>query len=355
MNLNVFNSGLIKEKFDAKYFSLSVSKDIKEVGKISWYKIKKTIGDYFNLARVLKTEKPSLIYFAVSPVGFALFKDFIFYSITKIYRIPVVFHHHGKGVNAKGKSSSLYRFVYKRMFSNSYHICLSKELISDLSDYFKKEPYVVPNGIADQAGKIDGAKNKAKNCRIVYLSNFTINKGILDVINACKLLKEENLGFQVSLVGKAFDISEKELMIRISELGLDQFVKIIGPKYNDEKSNLLRESDFFVFPTKYERESFPLVILEAFQFGLPVISTNEGGISSMIENNVQGYLIDKNDIVTLANRMSHLIKNPDLIETMGKEARKKYESSYTLEKFENCLVQTIDSILLNISSDKNIA
>jgi glycosyltransferase involved in cell wall biosynthesis len=355
MNLNVLNSTLVKEKFDASYFSLSISKEMTEVGKISWHKLKKTVGDYFNLFSVLRKIRPSLVYFAVSPVGFALFKDFIFFSIIKIYRVPVVFHHHGKGVKAKGESSRFYRFIYTRMFKNSDHICLSKEGVSDLSPYLSREANIVPNGVTDKAGKIEAPKKIKPTCRILYLSNFIINKGILDLIDACRLLKEENLDFEVSLVGKAYDISENEIRSRISGLGLDQFVKVIGPKYDEEKYRIFRESDLFVFPTKYARESFPLVILEAMQFGLPVISTYEGGIPGIIDNDVQGYLVNKNDIPTLADKMGHLIKNPHIMEAMGKRAREKYESRYTLEKFENGVVQAIYSTLSNNSKNKNIA
>jgi glycosyltransferase involved in cell wall biosynthesis len=355
MNLSVFYSSLIKEKFDAHYFTLSVSREMNDVGKIKWYKLKKTIGDYFNLAGTLKSVKPNLVYFAVSPVGFALLKDFIFFSIIKMHGVPVVFHHHGKGVKAKGEGSRLFRFVYNRMFLNSDHICLSKEGIPDLAPYLSKDPYIVFNGIADQAVKMASAKKTTATCRILFLSNFIINKGILDLIEACKLLKEKNLDFEVSLAGKAYDISEKEIEARISELGLDRFVKIIGPKYNEDKNRVFGESDFFVFPTKYEKESFPLVILEAMQFGLPVISTYEGGIPSIIDNDIEGYLVNKNDIAMLADRMSHLISNPGLIEAMGKKAREKYESRYTLERFENNVVRVINSTLAGISKNKNIA
>lgn len=354
MNRSLLNSALIKEKFETRYFTLSISKEMNDVGKIKWYKLKKTIGDYFNLAGTLKREKPGLVYFAVSPVGFALLKDFIFFSIIKLHRIPVVFHHHGKGVKAKGENSRLFRFVYRRMFSNSDHICLSKEGIPDLAPYLSREPYIVSNGIADNAGQLT-PKKKSSPLRILYLSNFIINKGILDLIDACRLLKEKNLDFEVSLAGKAYDITEKELMDRISELGLQQFVKIAGPKYDEEKHNIFRESDLFVFPTKYEKESFPLVILEAMQFGLPVISTFEGGIPSIIDDGVQGYLVNKNDIAALADRMGRFIANPQLIEGMGKKAREKYESHYTLEKFEHNVIRVIGSTLAGISKNKNIA
>jgi glycosyltransferase involved in cell wall biosynthesis len=354
MNLNVFNSRLIREQFEAHYFSLSLSRELSEVGRIKWHKLKKTISDYFSLFHILRKVKPRMVYFAVSPVGFAFYKDYIFYSIIKMHRIPVVFHHHGKGVSLQGKKSRVYDFFYRRMFSDSYHICLSKELLSDLSPYSKTDPYIVPNGIRDEGIIIDKIQKETAACRIIYLSNFIIKKGVLDVIAACKILKDQGLNFEVALVGKAQDISENEIMDRIRDFGLAQYIRIVGPKYDEEKFKLLKKSDFFVFPTKYERESFPLVILEAMQSALPVISTREGGIPSIIDNDVQGYLINKDDIPALADKMGYLIRNPEIIERMGKHAREKYESNYTLEKFEICLTKAIGSAL-HIVKNKNIA
>lgn len=350
MNLNVFNSTFIKEKFDAHYFSLSLNKDMNDLGRVKFYKLKKIIRDYFNLARTLKKVKPSLVYFAVSPVGFAFIKDFIFFSIIKMHRVPVVFHHHGKGVKLQGEKNGLFNFFYKKMFRPSYHICLAQELVADLSPYLSTEPSIVPNGIKDEISGMSLNGKEASPCKILYLSNFTVNKGILDVIDACKILKDQNFNFQVSLAGKPYDITEDELAARIHDAGLDGFVKIVGPKYGEEKFKIFHDSDFFVFPTKYEREAFPLVILEAMQAGLPVISTSEGGIPSIIDDSVHGYLIDKNDITGLANKMGCLIKHPDMVKQMGKKAREKYESYYTLEKFEHCLGEAIDSTLKKLET-----
>jgi glycosyltransferase involved in cell wall biosynthesis len=355
MNQQVLQSKAIREPFDARYFPLTLSREVSEIGKFSWQKFRKTVSDFFSLYRTMKSFRPSIVYFTISPSGAALFKDFIFYRIVRFFKTPVIFHHHGKGVKLNGDRNKIYNRIYRNMFRSNDHICLSKEGMADVEPYISRPAYIVPNGIADNAGTGEKPLRTGNPCRILFLSNFMISKGILDTIDACKILNDKNFSFELWLVGKSYDVSEAELSDRINQSGLTNKVKVIGPKYNEDKYEIIRECDFFVFPTKYEKESFPLVILEAFQFGLPVISSFEGAIPSMICPDNDGYLVKKNDIGMLAEKMSLLIENPSRIRTMGLKARRKFESLYTLTQFEQHVKESILNSLNSNGNDKKRA
>jgi glycosyltransferase involved in cell wall biosynthesis len=355
MNQQVLQSTAIREPFDARYFPLSLSREVSQIGKLSWKKFRKTASDYFNLYRTMKSFRPSIVYFTVSPSGAALFKDFIFYRIIRFYKTPVIFHHHGIGVKLSGDRNKIYNRVYRNMFRHNDHICLSNEGMADLEPYISRPAFIVPNGIADNAGMSEKSLNTNQPCRILFLSNFMISKGILDTIDACKILNDKKLSFELWLVGRSYDVSETELADRINHLGLAEKVKIIGPKYDEDKYEILRGCDFLVFPTKYKKESFPLVILEAFQFGLPVISSFEGAIPSMISPDNDGFLVNKNDINTLAEKMSLLIDYPEKIRVMGTKAREKFESLYTLTQFEQHVKESIQHSLNTNANDKKRA
>ncbi len=355
MNLQVLQSKSIQEHFSVHYFPLSLSREVSQIGKFSWQKLSKTVSDYFKLWRTMKEFRPAIVYFAVSPSGFALFKDFIFYRIVRFFKTPVIFHHHGKGVKLHGGRNKVYDKIYRNMFLNNDHICLSKEGAADLEPYIDRPAYIVPNGIPDNAGMSEKILKTNNPNRILFLSNFMISKGIIDVIDACKILNENKVSFELWLVGKSYDVSEEELSERINQFNLNEKVKIIGPKYNDDKYEILRACDFFVFPTKYDKESFPLVILEAFQFSLPVISSFEGAIPSMICQDTDGFLVKKNDIVMLAEKMKVLIENPEKTRIMGQKARKKFETLYTLSRFEQHVKESIIQCLTKTSKQGKIA
>lgn len=101
----------------------------------------------------------------------------------------------------------------------------------------------------------------------------------------------------------------------------------------------------FVFPSYYYNECFPLVILEAMEQWLPVISTNEGGIPDEVFNGQTGYTVEKNDPNTLADSMERLFINPELGVQMGKAGRKLFEERFTEAVFEKRMKKCLENAI----------
>lgn len=115
-----------------------------------------------------------------------------------------------------------------------------------------------------------------------------------------------------------------------------------GKKYNEDKEEYFKHSDIFVFPTFYPNECFPLVLLEAMQQGLPCISTNEGGISGIIDDGKTGFIVEKRNPVQLAEKIEVLLKDKKLRKYMGAAGKIKFDEEFTLSKFEEkmeCILQ----------------
>ena len=157
------------------------------------------------------------------------------------------------------------------------------------------------------------------------------------LIDACEILKEKQLRFECHFVGSWVDISGEQFNSDIERKGLTGYVFGHGGKYKEAKSEFFEQSDIFVFPTYYHNETFGLVNLEAMQYALPVIATNEGGIGDIVIDKVTGFIIDQQDPDALAAKIEMLIKDPSLACRMGSEGRKRYESLYTISHFENRL------------------
>lgn len=103
-----------------------------------------------------------------------------------------------------------------------------------------------------------------------------------------------------------------------------------------------KDADIFIFPTYYHNECFPLVILEAMEQGLSVISTNEGGIPDIIYNGNSGYTVEKNNPMALASAIERLLKDPELSNSMGKAGRKLFEEKFTEEVFEKRMKECLE-------------
>lgn len=343
MNQRVLNSLTLRESFQCTFFPVSISKNMSDIGKFSFKKVTSVLSSYGKLYRDLRKNKPDLVYFALSPYGAAFIKDFVFTRIIASFGIPIVFHLHGRGIDEQGKRSRVFHALYKRLFRDNDAICLSKELTSDVKAYVK-DPYIIPNGIQPVNFSNTAHVKKDGPYRITYLSNLIRTKGILELIAALETVRKKGATFTLSIIGKSGDVTEEEIKDTLATKGLSNQLVHLGPLYDEEKQAHLLASDLLVFPTRYKNEALPLVILEAMQCGLPVISTHEGGIPSLIEEGRTGFLVNGN-INELPEKIQFLINNPEKSKAMGVAGKEKYERHYTLEVFEKNLVRVLNEIL----------
>jgi glycosyltransferase involved in cell wall biosynthesis len=105
-------------------------------------------------------------------------------------------------------------------------------------------------------------------------------------------------------------------------IGPAGFVEITGPRYGEEKYGELRKADLFVFPTY--NDAFPLVTLEAMQFALPVISTNEGGVPDIVNDGETGFLVERQNVEQLAEKIALLLQNKELRQMMGQKGYERF-------------------------------
>jgi glycosyltransferase involved in cell wall biosynthesis len=169
-----------------------------------------------------------------------------------------------------------------------------------------------------------------------------IAKGVFVLLEACAHLKERNIPFECHFVGDWLDITEASFHQKVKTLNLSNNVYAYGKKYGDEKNAFYQQSDIFVFPSFYDNEVFPLVLLEAMQFELPIIASYEGGIPDIVLDKETGFLIPKNDTEALAGQLITLLNNPSLRNKMGFEGKKRFEENFTLNKFEERLTNIIN-------------
>lgn len=107
-------------------------------------------------------------------------------------------------------------------------------------------------------------------------------------------------------------------------------------------------ADLFILPSNYE--GLPMVILEAMSFGKPVVASDVGGISEIVENDVNGYTV-KNDAQEFANRISHILENQDVYELFSQNALQRFESELTVGKMVKGYMDIYQSNIIN-SSEK---
>lgn len=339
------DSKLVENTFNTKFVNLSTSLTIDEIGKNPITKITRYFKIIVKILMTLIGFRPNAVYLAMTAKGIGFYKDLPIALLVKLFGKKLVLHYHNKGVS-NYQHRTIDHWLYKILFKNSKVILLSENLFEDISKYVsKKDVYYCPNGIRE----VEYSKNNNYilnngTPKLLFLSNLIESKGVYILLEALALLKNEGVAFHCKLVGGEGDITIDQLNYKIENLKLENYVTYLGKKYNEEKWDVFNSSDIFLFPTYYHNECFPLVLLEAMMFGLPLLSTNEGGIPDIIKHNDTGLIFEKMNSVALAESIKQLIKDPELAKQMGNRGRARFSEQYTLEVFENRLVEILIQI-----------
>ena len=336
----------INENFECDYINLSASKNVETIGKLSIQKFLFFFKLLFSVTKALVRKKYNVCYVSITSKGSAFYKDLCVVAILKLSRKKILLHFHNKGVAEAAKKNffrhQMYRFVLGG--AKTKIILLSERLYYDIEAYVKKENvFYCPNGIPD-VNNINRNYTKDTNgpARLLFLSNMMHAKGVYVLVEGCSILKSRGHSFECHFVGDWLDIQESSFNTKVSDSGLSNFIYSHGKKFNEEKQLFYQQSDIFVFPTL--NEAFGLVILEAMQSGLPVIASDEGGIPDIIADQETGFIVPKNDPVQLADKLSSLINNPSLRETMGLAGKKRFKDHFTLQKFENRFIHILQEV-----------
>jgi len=101
-------------------------------------------------------------------------------------------------------------------------------------------------------------------------------------------------------------------------------------------------ADVFVLPTNYE--GVPVVIIDALSYGKPVVSSNVGGISEIVLNDQNGYVIENNDKL-FAEKISYILENKDVYQQFSKKSIEIFNECLTLEKMVNEYSQLYQKII----------
>ncbi|NLX67265.1 MAG: glycosyltransferase family 4 protein [Bacteroidales bacterium] len=335
---------ILHKSFHGRYINLMLSSKVDESGKTNLKKLFRVVIIWFNLLGKLLHRKPDLCYYALTTTGSGFYKDVLFIALIYLFRVKIVYHIHNKGV-IDAQKKKINHLFYKFVFKDAFVILLSQHLYYDVEAYVPHNRlYYCPNGIKDyQPTAALLTLSEDRPFTILFLSNLIEEKGVFVLVEACSILRDKGCEFRCNYVGGEGDVSEKQFNAFIEKKGLTEQVKYLGKRYGRLKEISFEQSDLFVLPSRYD--CFPLVVLEAMQHGLPVITAYEGGMPDMVDEGSSGFLLSRyDDAEELAGRIELLISDPELRNQMGRNGRVKYEKNFTLAVFEErllCILQEV--------------
>jgi teichuronic acid biosynthesis glycosyltransferase TuaC len=163
-------------------------------------------------------------------------------------------------------------------------------------------------------------------------------KGFDLLIEAVSILAKKNYAIQVFIVGKG---EEKDRLIaEIDRLGLSDQVFLTGDLGNDIVRNLYPLFDAFILASY--SESFGIVYIEAMFAGLPVIGVRGQGIDGIIQNGVNGLLVNPRDAGDLSDKIEYIITNIDLVKEMAEKGQLLVKQNFQLTQLINKIISTYE-------------
>ena len=226
------------------------------------------------------------------------------------------------------------RFTYRKNyieFMNKYateFIAVSEAVQSHWINKGINEDKLVKiyNGVPSDVIYKTDYNRKSNKIKFVMLGGISETKGQWQAIEAVKTL-EKNIqeGMCLYLVGDGDNLYINRLKKYVEKNKLKDVVRFWG--YQKEFGKHLHEFDCGIMCSK--SEGFGRVTVEYMMAGIPVIASDAGANPELVNDGENGLLYCLNDIESLADKLRYVVRNSDLLESMGKKARKVAEKNYS--------------------------
>lgn len=230
-----------------------------------------------------------------------------------LLKVPVILTVHG-GLNEK----RIYRYAARRMFRfASRFVAVSEEVKEDLervgvSSYLID---VISSGIEYEKFAAAASKESNREIKIVFVGRIHEVKGLEYLIEAARLLEVELPRAKFTIIGDG--PSKESLTAKSKEV---RSIRFVGERQPEELPRFLAEASLFVLPSvdlPGQTEGTPTAVMEAMAAGLPIVCTDAGGTSRLVQNSINGLVVRQKDPEALKKAILDLAQNKSLREEMS--------------------------------------
>ncbi len=318
-------------RFDVRFLDITVAREVADIERFRVGKLLKMLRFFCRELWLLLTGHFDFFCCPISVNRNAFLKDAALLGLARLVGVPTVLYAHGNNLPDFHDRSSpwVQRLIERTCRRAAAAIVLGESLRFNFERWLPPEKiFVVPTGI--EPARIPPRK-PSSGLTVLYLGNLVREKGVFVLLEAARLCPELNFVF----AGHWF----RECAVP----PLDN-VRFIGRVVGEAKWQTLADADILAFPTFYYNETMGLVLLEAMQAGLPVVTTRRGAIPEIVQDGVHGFLVNEQDPVDLADKIRRLAADPALRRRMGEAGRRRYEEFYTHEHYGRRMIAVFEEL-----------
>jgi glycosyltransferase involved in cell wall biosynthesis len=273
-------------------------------------------------------EKPQVLHLNTALTPLAIGRDLVLARVANLAKVPVLLHIHGGKFFTQGFSRKFFKRLTEKMLRLSSRVIVLSETEKDFIENHWPDlnVSVLPNAVLP--GQIKRSPNENAVKTIIFLGRIDKDKGLKEIIEACRILKDENFRFRFKSYGAG---GEKDLFVKkMTEILGDDFY-FGGVISGTEKWRVLAESDIFLLPSHYE--GLPLALLEAMASGCVAIASDVGSIGEIIEDGKNGFLIKPKDVSQVVKKLKVLLFDKADWAGLRQNARKTIEENFNLRDY----------------------
>lgn len=251
------------------------------------------------------------------------------------------FLFHSRAMKVKGNFRMIEKYIDKKVYGSSkILITVSRNCLNSLSErspYLpKKKLHFIYNGVNDE---FDKYKNVKKENFFIMLSTYTSIKGYDLLINIGKILKTKKINFLIKIYGYGKNHEYKNLKNKINNNNLHDIIKL-NP-FTTEAIFELKKSLGLICLSQ-SQEAFGLTLIEAMSQGVPILTTNVGGLKEVFNDSNAGYIYDKNDVNGFVDGILELSKDKIKRQYFEKNARDHYLKHFNSVKMSKKYYEIIN-------------
>lgn len=267
-----------------------------------------------------------LVHIHTSEPASALRKCF-FFPFAKILKKKIIIHFHAFSPDTT--INSKFKPIYKYLFSNADCVIV----LSGLWSQYVNEAFslgdkvrIIYNPCTTEILN-DTYPNKKQ---ILYAGTINARKGYADLIKAFAIIAPQYPDWSVIFAGNG-EIDKG--MALAKELKISSQIKFLGWVNGKDKDKVFKESSIFCLPSY--AEGFPMAVLDAWAYGLPVITTPVGGIPDIAKDGINLLLFNPGDIKSLAAALKRIIDDPILRENIKNESLRLSQTTFNIDTINN--------------------
>lgn len=275
----------------------------------------------FQFRKLLKTQDFDIIHFNTAFDLKTILRDSFSLFVMRPGKSKVFFKLHGSEADKFANTNFLVRFLINYLIKNvdGFGVHTKEELANFKNLGFDESKfYFVKNAVTihENLGVEFTRKQKESNdvFDLFFVSRFIPAKGLIETIDACKLLKEKGYKFRLFCVGDGETREEAENNVK--KYNLQDQVFFTGYISEDEVTKHFFEQDIFVFPTRHA-EGFPNVLFKAVAVGMPILTTRVRAANDYLTENIN-CVFSTQKPEEIADSLIELIKDKNLRTKMSK-------------------------------------